>query len=128
MRARLFATAAVCLVVVMATTAGAGSLYAVRLADGASLTAVEELGAVVRHVGLTEMVVEGDEGFGDEFAARGRVARRLAEPRAPELLYISYPRTSADELARLGEVLWSEVGGAVLAVLAPPVCQRGLMV
>jgi hypothetical protein len=119
MRASSLAAAAVCLVVVMAVTAGAGSLYAVRLADGASLTAAEELGAVVRHVGLTEMIVEGDGGLGDEFAARGRVARRLAEPRAPELLYISYPRASADELARLGDVLWSEVGGAVLISCEP---------
>lgn len=119
MRARLFAATAVCLVVVMATTAGAGSLYAVRLADGASLTVVEDLGAVVRHVGLTEMIVEGDGGLGDEFAAWGRVARRLAEPRAPELLYISYPRASADELARLGDVLWSEVDGAVLISCEP---------
>ena len=119
MRASSLAAAAVCLVVVMAVTAGAGLLYAVRLADGASLTAAGELGAVVRHVGLTEMIVEGDGGLGDEFAARGRVARRLAEPRAPELLYISYPRASADELARLGDVLWSEVGGAVLISCEP---------
>jgi len=60
MRVSSFAAAAVCLAVFMATTAGAGSLYAVRLADGASLAAVEDLGAVVRHVGLTEMIVEGD--------------------------------------------------------------------
>ncbi|MCK4915977.1 MAG: M20/M25/M40 family metallo-hydrolase [Candidatus Eisenbacteria sp.] len=119
MRAPSLAVAALCLVVVVATTAGAGSLYAVRLADGASLAAVEELGAVVRHVGLTEMIVEGDGGLGDEFAERGRVARRLAEPRAPELLYISYPRASADELARLGDVLWSEVDGAVLISCEP---------
>ncbi len=119
MRAPSLAAAALCLVVVVATTAGAGSLYAVRLADGASLAAVEELGAIVRHVGLTEMIVEGDGGLGDEFAERGRVARRLAEPRAPELLYISYPRASADELARLGDVLWSEVDGAVLISCEP---------
>ncbi len=119
MRTPSLAAAALCLVVIVATTAGAGSLYAVRLADGASLAVVEELGAVVRHVGITEMIVEGDEGLGDEFAARGRVARRLAEPRAPELLYISYPRSSAGELARLGDVLWSEVDGAVLISCEP---------
>ena len=119
MRAPSLAAAAVCLVVVMATTAGAASLYAVRLADGASLAAVEELGAVVRHMGLAEMIVEGDRALGDEFAERGRVARKLAEPRAPELLYISYPRASDDELARLGDVLWSEVGGAVLISCEP---------
>ncbi len=119
MRAPSLAAAALCLVVVVATTAGAGSLYAVRLADGASLAVVEELGAVVRHVGITEMIVEGDGGLGDEFAERGRVVRRLAEPRAPELLYISYPRSSAGELARLGDVLWSEVGGAVLISCEP---------
>ncbi len=119
MRASSFAAAAVCLMVVMATTTGAAPLYAVRLADGVSLTAVEDLGAVVRHVGLTEMIVEGGGGLGDELAARGRVARRLAAPRAPELLYISYPRASADELARLGDVLWSEVGGAVLISCEP---------
>jgi len=119
MRVSSFAAAAVCLAVFMATTAGAGSLYAVRLADGASLAAVEDLGAVVRHVGLTEMIVEGDGGLVDEFAARGRAARRLDEPRAPELLYISYPRASADELARLGDVLWLEVDGAVLISCEP---------
>lgn len=118
MRVHLLAAAALCLVVVMATTAGAGSLYAVRLADGASLAAVEELGAVVRHVGLTEMIVEGDEGLGGELRTRGRAARRLPEPRTPDPLYISYPRASADDLARLGDVLWSEVDGAVLITCA----------
>jgi len=114
MRTHLLAAAAVCLVVVMATTAGAGSLYAVRLADGASLAAVEELGAVVRHMGLTEMIVEGDEGLDGELRTRGRAARRLPEPRTLDPLYISYPRASADDLAHLGDVLWSEVDGAVL--------------
>ncbi len=118
MRAPSLAAAAVCLVVVVATTAGAGSLYAVRLADGASLAAVEELGAVVRHVGLTEMIVEGDEGLGGELRARGRAARKLAEPRRPDPLYISYPRTSVDDLAHLGDVLWSEVDGTALITCA----------
>ncbi|MEA3409005.1 MAG: M20/M25/M40 family metallo-hydrolase, partial [Candidatus Eisenbacteria bacterium] len=118
MRTHLLAAAAIGLVVVMAATAGAGSLYAVRLADGASLSVVEELGAVVRHMGLTEMIVEGDGEFWDALAERGRVARRLAEPRAQDLLYISYPGVSVDEVARLGDVLWSEVDGAVLIACA----------
>ena len=118
MRVHLLPAAAVCLVVVTAATAGAGSLYAVRLADGASLAVVEELAAVVRHVGLTEMIVEGDGGLEDEFAERGRAARKLAEPRTPDPLYISYPRASFDELARLGDVLWSEADGAALVSCA----------
>jgi len=109
----------ICFVAVMATSAGAGSLYAVRLADGASLAVVEELGVVVRHVGLTEMIVEGDGGLGGELSARGHVARRLSEPRTLDPLYISYPRGSVDDLARLFEVLWSELDGAVLVSCAP---------
>ncbi|MCK4409910.1 MAG: M20/M25/M40 family metallo-hydrolase, partial [Candidatus Eisenbacteria sp.] len=46
------------------------------------------------------------------------MARRIAEPRTSELLYISYPRGSVDELARLCDVLWSEVDGAVLVSCA----------
>ena len=119
MRVRSLVVTTICLVAVLAATAGAGSLYAVRLADGASLAAVEELGVVVRHMGLTEMIVEGDEGLGGELNARGRVARMLPEPRTPDPLYISYPRGSVGDLARLFEVLWSEVDGAVLVSCAP---------
>ncbi len=118
MRAHSLAVMTICLVAVMTATAGAGSLYAVRLADGASLAAAAELQAVVRHMGLTEMIVEGDEGLGGELNARGRVARRISEPRTPDPLYISYPRGSVDDLARLFEVLWSEVDGAVLVSCA----------
>ena len=122
MRAHSLAVMTICLVAVMAVMAapaGAGSLYSVRLADGAALAVAEELGLVVRYVGPREMIVEGDEGLGRELNARGRVARRLPEPRTPDPLYISYPRGSADDLARLFEVLWSEVDGAVLVSCAP---------
>ena len=115
----LAATMALCVVVIASAQAIAGQLYAVRLADGASLSAVEELGAVVRHMGLAEMIVEGDERVGDGLSARGRVARRLPEPRATDTLFLSYPRTSVEQLSRLGDVVWSEYEGAVLVSCAP---------
>ncbi len=119
MKTLLVATTALCVALVAFTEAAAGQLYAVRPVDGASLSAVEEIGAVVRHVGLAEMIVEGDELVGDALTARGRVARRLPGPRATDTLFLCYARTSVDRLSRLGDIIWSESGGAVIVSSAP---------
>ena len=119
MKTLLIATMALCVAAAVPAQVSASELYAVRLADGASLRAVEELGAIVRHVGLSEMIVEGDELVGEGLSARGRVARMLAEPRATDTLFLCYPRTSVEQLSLLGDIVWSEDDGAAVVSCAP---------
>lgn len=119
MKTLLVVTMVLCAAVSASAQVSAGQLYSVRLADGASLAVVEELGAVVRHVGLSEMVVEGDELVGDALAARGRVATRLPERRATDVLYLSYPRVAVERLSSVGDVVWSERDGAVVVACSP---------
>jgi hypothetical protein len=105
-------------VALVVPAAGANTLTVVRLADGASLEAAGDLGAVVRHVGIDHAVVEGAGDVPERLASRGLDARALARPRAGATLYLSYPRYSVERLSDVGEVLWHERHGA--AIVACP--------
>jgi hypothetical protein len=94
-------------------------LYSVRFEPGADLTRLTARGAVVRHVGNREAVVQGDPEVGAEFERIGVDHERLDGPVKGEDVYLCYHRSSLQSLSALGRVIWSEPNGAVL-VAAPP--------
>ena len=107
-------------VLVGATVLPAGAaLFAVSLDGGSSLAVVEDLGSAPRHIGLHEMLVEGDPSL--LAALEGRVGRvaALASPRSGAELYLSYPRRGVGTLGEVGDVLWYEPEGAALVACRP---------
>ncbi len=105
--------AALCLALSVAPAAGQ-VIYSIAYPDGGSLVSLEAEGVVVRHVGTSEALIEGDARLGAELRARGRVVERVVEVGRWAELYLCYPAAGLDELARAGEVLWIEPDGAVL--------------
>lgn len=118
MRRLMVAALSLCAVCGLSAAAH-GALYSVSFTGQDDLTALVARGAVVRHLGAGEAVVEGDIEFADRLEAAGVPHARLADPARGEVIFLCYPRSSGDNLSDLGRVLWSEPRGAIL-VAAPP--------
>jgi hypothetical protein len=110
--------AALCLTLPVAPAA-AQVVYSIAYSDAGSLVSLEAEGVVVRHIGTSEALIEGDARLGGELRARGRIVERVVELGRWEDLYLCYPAAGLDELARAGEVLWIEPDGAVLVGASP---------
>ncbi len=113
-------TAVLCLALAAAPAAGQ-VIYSITYEEGASLVSLEAEGVVVRHVGTSEALIEGDSQLGAALRRRGRIVEEVIDVGRWAELYLCYPAADLEELERAGEILWVEPDGAVLVGASPDV-------
>ena len=110
----VIAAAALLLCAASAEAVGEPVLYSLDGDSDSLLRSVLGAAASVRHVGSGGIVVEGSEELGEDLVGRGVPAARIGRSDRWEVLALCYPRRTAAELSRYGQILWAERDGAVL--------------
>lgn len=111
MRTVLLTTICLCLAL---GQAGGQVLYGIPVNDDVSIIALADRGAVVRHIGIEGVIVQGDATLGAALDRAGLEYRDLGAPDGWEALYLCYPTSRSTTYGDLGDVLWVDPEGAVL--------------